>query len=540
VVIGGLRARSHVSVELAAATAERKPFEAQVLVDRATVTRARLGGGYRAVSFPAVTDGAGTLRIRILGEPFAAGGDYRLAWVRVSHESGGFVPPVRWLQYGLASLLVLGLAGWGWRSVAAAPPAAAVLAAGFAAVLSAARLHVLSFLPAALAVAVASAGVAAIGSRCGLVPASARWVVLGFALRLGFALHPASPSADATFHVHRVQAFREGQVISGRAPGPAPEPLEVPYPPLFHALLVLAFRFGVADEERLVRGAMALLEGTAPLLLFGLMRAGGASLAAAGHAAAAASVMPEGVLVLAKGIAANILGNWLTVLTLAVWLDGAPLPAAIGALVLALLSHFGAALCLMGLLAAWAIRARGRAAVTLAAAAIAAAIAWIVYYRAVAAMTMGSLGSIGSHLAQEPTGFVRIRWVRVGKTLQDLVLKFGATPLLLALAGLRGRDAPPALKALLVAWIACGALYGALAILTPLPLRFEYFLMPAVAAAAGLGAEALAERGRGGLVTLALAAAFAIQLALAALLVAGRFELISVVMESDRWAWPVR
>ena len=131
--------------------------------------------------------------------------------------------------------------------------------------------------------------------------------------------------------------------------------------------------------------------------------------------------------------------------------------------------------------------------------------------REVASLTLASLASIGSHATQDPSGFLRVRWVRVGKTLQDLVLKFGGTPLWLAVAGLRRADLPPPLATLLASWIFCGVGYGALALLTPLPLRFEYFLAPAVAAAAGLGAEALEARGRARVVTLALTVAFAIQ-----------------------------
>jgi hypothetical protein len=545
VVLRGLLARSRVTVELAAATAVRRPYEAAIVVGQDTVAQARLGGAYRAVSFSAVTDGRGTLHVRLLGEPFAAGSAYRLAWVRVSHDSGGFVPPARWLQYALLVLLWVGFMAWGWVSARAALISTALLVAAFAVALSAARLHVLAYLPPALALGAASAALAGLCSRLGVRPTAARWLVLGFFLRLAFALHPASPSADATFHAHRVWGFAEGALITGRAPGPAPRPLEVPYPPLLYALLSPVVRWGVADAEPLVRGVMALLEGTAPLLVFALVRAGGGSLHAAGYAAAASAVMPEGVLVLAKGIAANILGNWLTVLTLALMLRGAGL-AAPAVLALALLSHFGAALSLGGLLVLWtSLRLRRRelpptrAAAILGAALAAAAIAWLAYYREVASLTLASLASIGSHATQDPSGFLRVRWVRVGKTLQDLVLKFGGAPLGLAVAGLRRADLPPRLATLLASWIFCGLGYGALAILTPLPLRFEYFLLPAVAAAAGLGAEAMERRGRVRLVSLALAVAFAIQLALALLLIAGRFELISVVMESDRWPFPV-
>src|SRR5207247_5592465 len=222
VVLAGLLARSRVSVELAAATAMRRPYDAAIVVGQDTVGHARLGGAYRAVSFSAVTDGRGTLRIRLLGDPFAAGSAYRLAWVRVSHDSGGFVPPARWLQYALLVLLWVGFLAWGWVSVRAALISTAPLVAAFAVAVSAARLQVLAYLPPALALGAASAALAGLCSRYGVRPAAARWLVVGFFLRLAFALHPASPSADATFHAHRMLAFAEGAVLSRRAPGPAP------------------------------------------------------------------------------------------------------------------------------------------------------------------------------------------------------------------------------------------------------------------------------------------------------------------------------
>ncbi len=146
---------------------------------------------------------------------------------------------------------------------------------------------------------------------------------------------------------------------------------------------------------------------------------------------------------------------------------------------------------------------------------------------------------MGRHVKSDASGFLHARWVQVGKTLQDLLLKFGAAPLLLAAVGCRRKDAPPRLKRLLTSWFGCGLGYAALALLTPLPLRFEYFLVPAVAAAAGLGAEEMERRGRRRLVAAALSFAFLLQLALAVLMLAGRFELISVIMESDRWPFPV-
>jgi len=533
-------------VEVAAATAVRRPYEALVSVNEQPVARARLGGSYRAISFPGLTDDSGVLRIRLHGEASGVESAFRLAWVRVSHESGGFVPAGRWVEYGLLALLWLGVVTWGWGRFTIALASMPALLLIYSVALGAARLHVLVDLPWVLGIGAACAALAGVCSLGAVPRAAARWVVLGFAVRLAFALHPACPSIDSTFHVHRVRAFRDGEVISSGAPGPDAEPLRVPYPPLLYGLLSPVFRWGLPDEELVVRAVMALLEGTAPLLVFALMRSGGSSPGAAGHGAAAAAVMPEGVLVIGKGIAANILGSWVTLLILGALLRGAPAAVTTGLLALGFLSHFGAALSLGGLLVVWlALRVRfreltpARAAGMLSSMVAAVFLAWLVYYREVFPLIAGSLGSIGRHVKSDASGFLHARWVQVGKTLQDLLLKFGAAPLLLAAVGCRRKDAPPRLKRLLTSWFGCGLGYAALALLTPLPLRFEYFLVPAVAAAAGLGAEEMERRGRRRLVAAALSFAFLLQLALAVLMLAGRFELISVIMESDRWPFPV-
>jgi hypothetical protein len=61
-----------------------------------------------------------------------------------------------------------------------------------------------------------------------------------------------------------------------------------------------------------------------------------------------------------------------------------------------------------------------------------------------------------------------------------------------------------------------------------------------VALAAGAGAARLRDAGRGALLNAGLGLLAALHLALAALLLSGRFELISVIMESPRWPWPIR
>src|SRR4029453_9416313 len=103
----------------------------------------------------------------------------------------------------------------------------------------------------------------------------------------------------------------------------------------------------------LVRVATALLEGAAPFLVFALGAAAGLGPAPASVAALLVACMPEGVLVLEKGIAANVLGQ--VALLLCVWLFvrrahwltcGAALP-------LLLLSHAPAATLGITLLVSW-------------------------------------------------------------------------------------------------------------------------------------------------------------------------------------------
>jgi len=89
-------------------------------------------------------------------------------------------------------------------------------------------------------------------------------------------------------------------------------------------------------------------------------------------------------------------------------------------------------------------------------------------------------------------------------------------------------------------WLAGGAFFAVLAVMTPVAFRFEYFLAPALAVAAGLGAEAWEREGRGRWVTALWALSFALQAVVGLMLVLGRFEIISVIIPSPRWAWPLR
>jgi hypothetical protein len=129
-------------------------------------------------------------------------------------------------------------------------------------------------------------------------------------------------------------------------------------------------------------------------------------------------------------------------------------------------------------------------------------------------------------------------WVRAGKILQDLILKFGAAPLMLGAIGLRSLDRSMRAASLLLAWMSTALVLAVAGLTTPITLRFEYFATPAVAALAGLGIHSLVRHGRKRWALIALAVTFGIQATIALFLLLDRFALISVILESPRWPFP--
>ena len=492
--------------------------------------------GVRLVEVEGAADPEGRLQLRTSPK-----GSVSMAHAAFRQHGPRGIPTSRVLGYAL--LAGLGCA-WGRalsRRSGALRGCAAVSVAEGVGLLSGLRVQLLSFLPWALLLLGLGLLACWLGLRAGLGRRAAAFLALALLLRSGVALQPGFPCIDASFHSENVLRFRAGEVIRSTAPGPAGRDVAVPYPPALYALLAPLEPVGWPTPQFPVQLCLALLEGTLPLLLFLLARAGGAPARAGALAACLLAALPECVLVLGKGIAANALGQWLTLALLLALLRRAHPVVLTGLFALVFLSHLGASLLLLALLGCWTagqLRAGAAAAAgrVLAWGALGAGIAWLVYYREVAGLVLQVLGGIASGAVGHTHAFLGVRWYRVGKTLQDLLLKFGAAPLLAAAAGLRGRELGPPLDRLLWSWFTAGAGLGLVALLTPIPLRFEYFLGPAVALAAGLGAEGWSRRGRG----LLLAVPLLVQALLAACLWARRFHLISVILESPRWPFPFR
>jgi hypothetical protein len=296
-----------------------------------------------------------------------------------------------------------------------------------------------------------------------------------------------------------------------------------------------------AAAEALVRWAMIALEGSVPLLVLGIALSAGAGARAAALAAVAAAVMPEGLLLVPKGVAANVTGSWLALLAVwAVMARASPVIVA-GAAALAFLGHPGSAAALAGLIAVWALLAARsgaeplrRVAWVAAAVALGALVAWALYYREVADLTRDSLGHFGSEAGRIAGRFTSIRWVHLGKMVQDLALKFGLGPFVLATSGLAA-GLPTRLRPLLQAWLLVTAGLAAFALFTPIALRFEYFVAPALALLAGVGAERQLAAGRSAVVWIAFAVSLAIQVVLGLWIHSGAFDLINVIIPSPRW-----
>jgi hypothetical protein len=532
ILVPGLGRQAPVAVSMAVAGALPK---AQVLmVEQAgrLVHTQDVGGRPRLVHFQAVTDQAGSLRLRLTQA--GGGGAFRVGSLTARQLGRAPVPAGRILA--VAAILVLAGALAAVFGGLRALPWAVVSVGGVVLILSAvpAARTLLCGHFAPLLCSLAAAAMVALVARgpIGLPGWAAGGVALPLACRIFLALNPAFPSIDARWHAYNVDRYRAGQVIQSAVSDGRGEVMPIPYGVTLYAFLgPVTPRGDFKVIEAAVRMAMALLEGTVPLLVaLILRRLGGVSGAPFG--ALAAATMPESLLVLAKGIAANIAGAWLGLAAVAVEAAAAPV-VVMGLLAcLSLLAHPGAAATTTILLAAWQAaewRAGSRRALLgMAVVAAAVGVAWLAYYREVQSVTSGTAGLLAADAGAAPSAFFRLRWVHLGKVVQDLILKLGGLWVVLAVQGLR--DAPPRLRRLLGVWLGSAAALALLALFTPVALRFEYYAAPAVAIAAGL-----ASPGRRRLAWGAAALGLVLQAWLGLALLDGSFDPINVIIPSSRW-----
>jgi hypothetical protein len=339
-------------------------------------------------------------------------------------------------------------------------------------------------------------------------------------------MQPNFMSIDLGFHAQNVVRYKKGEIIASAAPGVA----TAWYPMALYALLSPFCGSESQDNEGVVRAAFLAFECLAAFFIYLVSRACGAPQIAAVCAVTGYLAQPEGLLVAIKGSAANELGSLMTIAML--WALAARKPTVVFTVFasLLLLSHAGAAIAGLLVLGLWSVaqkvkgeidaRQLGLRCLGLLAA---LGIAWLTYYRHVPLQ-------LSAHQAWA------VHWYRIGKVLQDLVLKFGAAPLALAVLGFR-KALPPA-RGLLASWLAAVMLLWGAAVTTSFPLRFELLALPAVAMLSGWGAAELLAQRKARLVQGAWLVAVIIQVAIGAANLFKRFYAISVILESPHWPFP--
>ena len=325
--------------------------------------------------------------------------------------------------------------------------------------------------------------------------AGANLLVLLLGLR-----HPQFRSSDLLLNVHRLEFVQRGDWIFTLAL-PGARAIEAPYPPLFYAAM-LPFATFVRDTALLVEATAAVALAAGALLTFALARRVTGEDGAALWAAGAYGAVPITYAMASAGNFANLFGQGVAnlalvgvILSLGRWRR--PLVAAglLALLVLALLGHFGVFLSLLvavPLLALIAARggatARRQGLALLACFGVALLITWALYYRFHTALLLG-------HARDFLAGETNARGTEEAATLPErlrnlwggLLLWWGWPALPLALAGvnLLRRVRPSPQLWLTLGWLGTAVIFAAGELVAGLGVRFQLFVAPALAVAAG-------------------------------------------------------
>jgi hypothetical protein len=355
---------------------------------------------------------------------------------------------------------------------------------------------------------------------------SAGLVTLAVLAKLVFALSGYG-GGDTSFHVHKLNAFAQGEVQTRSVAPGLESPLPVPYPPGIYALL--SPFAGLADDRRgpLVIGvALWAGEVLSLLLIMAIARKAGLSSSAALTASALYAALPEGVLVMFKGILANIYAQAGALLT---FLCLIPPVSAVGlsfAMAVTFLTHLGVTLNLLVFLGVWTCLAPAAERRIIAASFVPAAlVTWALYYRDASGVAIEAVQRVSGNLFRPATVVSQAPAIRAGKIIQNLLLKLGGLPLL----ALTSRVPLPESSRRLFRTAFYTYLIGAaLAIGSPVTIRFELFSAPVFC----LFAAAVLEDSQARRVTALIAVFSAV---LFGLLFSGRFDMINAILESPRW-----
>jgi hypothetical protein len=369
------------------------------------------------------------------------------------------------------------------------------------------------------------------------------------ALKVALFWHPLAVVGDGTFHVHRAELVHRGQYLFTSV---TPKPFfEFPYP---IALYVIAQPFwqafpGELDRLRLLRAIALVAEALVGVALYGAVRRQWADRTTALLCAALWPSALAPFQALCNANLTNAFGQSMCAVALAgvAWLSAVPrlsvqaLVLIGGCLVIALLSHFGAAsigIIILVAIAAMLIangtgHTRRVGASVLALSIVAGSVSWVTYYanfKEVYARTWVSVRADGQDNSSKMTAAPSVKLERWWTGIGDDYGRPGVPVLLVSIAGLivlvrrqvRRGDVRPGMEAasgaraslaprggaslVILAWILAWAALTALGLLTPIVLRANLAAAPAFIVLCAIALGALASHSRAAAVTAILLA----------------------------------
>ncbi len=264
--------------------------------------------------------------------------------VRVS-GSGGTFPPGQVVLLGSSAALAVLLTCYAARRVWPGVLVGGALAAGSTALLGveqgAWRL-MLTCYSGRLVLVLASGGVLALATEhtlhwlarrgwVALAPPARRSLaaaaLLAFLLRYGSMAYPLLYNSDIPIHMDRASLIQQGDFLALYLPNPALTPVQwesditIPYSPFYYLLITPALYLPTAADTLAVMAFTAITESVGVVVLALLVLHTGAGKRAAVLAAVLAGMLPFGLLVTVSwGLTATLLGQFLALLALLVWL----------------------------------------------------------------------------------------------------------------------------------------------------------------------------------------------------------------------------
>lgn len=479
--------------------------KAPVTVSAQGVLLGVLEPGETSARFPGPPPRDGGLEV-VLDVPTFVAGDGRhlgalLDEVRLRPSAGAGLP----LRL-LVLFLVPALAVVGGAFVAGVGPASA---AGLASVTSAAQalllwpggaahsVYAFTLMVLLVVGAAAAAGLGWIAGRCfqgggraAFVAVLAAWLVQGAA-----ATSPLMVVSDAVFHANKLAAVAGGDLFPTSVTQHA-HPFRFPYGVSFYALLAPLARAGL-DRVVLVRWGAAGAGLLGSLAAFWLLAARGPWLGAL--AVVVLQFLPATFLVYSYGNLSNVLGQSLTLVFLAWWAGRARGGPLTGALLLALagLAHFSSLVVLGALLAGLVLLERTevrRDRTRLIALGLGCAVL-LAYYAHFSRLVVSELPRLLEGGGGSQAGATAGIGAALVSQLRSLLAEWGLPAILLGLLGLPWASPGRPESSLRAFWVA-GAALAALAVVSPLEVRYGYALTLPLAAAVAEGARWLWARGR--------------------------------------------